>query len=425
MTSVLWSLLLLAVGGLVARMVVQRRVLQRRNAELLALHEAALDIHRDTSLSDLLQRAVDRARELVGARYGALSVFGEDGHLRSFLVSGVTDEELARLGDTPPSHRGVLGQVTHGGRALRLRDLTEHPAFTGYPPGHPPMRSLLAVPILCSGPFRGNFYLAERDDADEFSTFDQRSLERFATQTAIAIDNLYLSERSRSLAVAEERLRIAHEMHDGFAQVLASVNAQAQAAALLLRRGSIEEVGRQLDQMAEAAREVYGDVREGILALRASTPAVGEPERPFGATLAQFVEQWRSQIELEMVIEIDPEVTLPPAAALQVLRIAQESLANVRKHARARRARIVFGRLEDRLMLEVVDDGVGIETSRASRQQADAAGSADEAPRFGLATMRERARSIGGELTLGPGPDGGTRVLLTLDRPLGGMTRSA
>ena len=76
-------------------------------------------------------------------------------------------------------------------------------------------------------------------------------------------------------------------------------------------------------------------------------------------------------------------------------------------------------------MLEVVDDGVGIETSRASRQQADAAGSADEAPRFGLATMRERARSIGGELTLGPGPDGGTRVLLTLDRPLGGMTRSA
>jgi signal transduction histidine kinase len=306
-----------------------------------------------------------------------------------------------------------------------LRDLTEHPAFTGYPPGHPPMRSLLAVPILCSGPFRGNFYLAEREESDEFSTFDQRSLERFATQTAIAIDNLYLSERSRSLAVAEERLRIAHEMHDGFAQVLASVNAQAQAAALLLRRGSLEEVGRQLDQMAEAAREVYGDVREGILALRASTPPVGEPERPFGATLAQFVEQWRSQIELEMVIDIDPAVTLPPAAALQVLRIAQESLANVRKHARARSARIVFGRLEDRLMLEVVDDGVGIETSRASRQQAAAVGAAEEAPRFGLATMRERARSIGGELTLGPGPDGGTRVLLTLDRPLGGMTRFA
>jgi signal transduction histidine kinase len=424
-SSILWSLLLLAVGGLVTRMVVQRRVLQRRNAELLALHEAALDIHRDTSLSDLLQRAVDRARVLVGARYGALSVFGEDGHLRSFLVSGVTEEELERLGDTPPSHRGVLGQVTHGGRTLRLRDLTEHPAFTGYPPGHPPMRSLLAVPILCSGPFRGNFYLAEREESDEFSTFDQRSLERFATQTAIAIDNLYLSERSRSLAVAEERLRIAHEMHDGFAQVLASVNAQAQAAALLLRRGSLEEVGRQLDQMAEAAREVYGDVREGILALRASTPPVGEPERPFGATLAQFVEQWRSQIELEMVIDIDPAVTLPPAAALQVLRIAQESLANVRKHARARSARIVFGRLEDRLMLEVVDDGVGIETSRASRQQAAAVGAAEEAPRFGLATMRERARSIGGELTLGPGPDGGTRVLLTLDRPLGGMTRFA
>ena len=421
MTSLLWTLVLLALGGLVAGTLMRRRELQRRNAELLALHEAALDIHRDASLGELLQRAVDRARELVGAHYGALSVFGEDGQLRSFLVSGVSEEEKERLGDTPPSHRGVLGQVTHGGRTLRLRDLTAHQAFTGYPPGHPPMRSLLAVPIRCAGPFRGNLYLAERDEADEFSTFDQQSLERFATQTAIAIDNLYLRERSRSLAVAEDRLRIAHEMHDGFAQVLASVNAQAQAASLLLRRGSTEEVARHLDQMAQTAREVYGDVREGILALRASSPPVGDIEQPFGEALARFVEQWRSQIDLVTEVDIDLAVSLAPGAALQVLRIAQESLANVRKHSRARRVRIAFGRREDRLVLEVEDDGVGIEASREVRQEDNVV----EAPRFGLSTMRERARSIGGELSLGPGSDGGTRVQLTLDRPLGGMTRFA
>ena len=119
------------------------------------------------------------------------------------------------------------------------------------------MRSLLAVPIQCKGPFRGNLYLSERTDGAPFSREDEETLARFAVQAAVAIDNAHLHRRVRDLAASEERLRLAHEMHDGLAQVLAYVNTKAQAVQGFLRHGKSQEASDQLNQLAAAAREVY------------------------------------------------------------------------------------------------------------------------------------------------------------------------
>jgi signal transduction histidine kinase len=377
--------------------------LELQNRELLALHAAALDIYGELDLEAVLQRVVDQARGLVESRYGALSVIDERRRITSFVTSGVSAEQRGRIG-APPEGRGLLGVVLREGHRLRLADLGSDPGAVGFPLNHPPMRSLLAVPIPCSSPFRGNLYLAEKLDGQEFSQADEDTLVRFATKAAIAIDHAQLHQRLNQLAVAEERLRIAHEMHDGLAQVLASVNAKAQAVREHLRAGRGDEASRQLEQLAGTARELYADLRESITGLRGAAA----PDWRLPAALEQYAVSWENQSGIACEIRLDREVRLAPATEFQLLRIAQEALTNVRKHAAARRAEITLERLNGRVVLTVADDGTGFDPAGLGRP---------ELPRFGLATMRERAESIGAAVRVGAATGGGTEVVVEL--PLG------
>jgi signal transduction histidine kinase len=347
--------------------------LELRNRELLALHEAALGIYGELALETVLQRVVDRARHLVDARYGALSVIDEQHRTESFVTSGISPEELAKIG-LPPA---------------------------GSPPDPPPMRSLLAVPILCKSPFKGNLYLAEKAEGAAFTPDDEQSLIRFATKAAIAIDNAHLHLRLNDLAVAEERLRIAHEMHDGLAQVLAYVNTKAQAVKGFMASGRNEEAARQLDQLAAAAREVYADVRESIIGLRSAAV----PGRTVTDLLQDYVDTWQAHTGVGCSLRVDGAPRLTPNAQLQLLRIVQESLANVRKHANATTVALSLAQGDSALRVTIEDDGGGFKPGELGRA---------ELPRFGLSTMRERAETIGGTFTLDSAPGSGTRVTIEL-----------
>lgn len=375
--------------------------LELRNRELLALHEATLGIHSDLSLETVLQKVVNQARNLVDARYGALSVINERHEIESFITSGISAAERERIGPPPVGH-GILGEVLNEGQRLRLSDIRSHPRSVGFPPHHPPMRTLLAVPILCKSPFRGNLYLAEKAGEAEFTPEDEASLSRFALTAALAIDNTHLHQRLNHFAVAEERLRIAHEMHDGLAQVLAYVNTKAQAVKEHLRAGRSEEATRHLDQLAGAAREVYADVRESIIGLRSAAV----PERTLEEALADYINTWRHQTGIDCALRIEETPRrLPPNVQLQILRIVQESLANVRKHSHARNAEIILRQNGAKLLITVRDDGAGFNPYELGRS---------EFPRFGLATMRERAESLGGTFQLDSTPGTGTRVTIEL-----------
>ncbi len=394
--------LLGAMFGVIGRM--QRR-LERTNRELLALHGAALILYRELALDGVLQTVVEQARQLVGARYGAVSVVNPQNRIESFVTSGVGDAERARIGPPPTGH-GLLGVVLKEGQRLRLSDLSHDPRSAGFPPNHPPMKSLVAVPIVGQGHFRGNIYLAEKLEDAAFSPEDEETLARFATKAAIAIDHAYLHRRLATLAVAEERLHIAHEMHDGLAQVLAYVNTKAQAVREFLRAGRTDEAARQLDQLAAAAREVYTDVRESIIGLRSATTA--GPDWDLVEALTEYVESWQAQAGIACRLRADSRLQFPQAARLQLLRIVQEALANVRKHAQARQVEIDLGVQGRTVRLTVGDDGVGFNPSELGRS---------EVPRFGLATMRERAESIGATFAIGSSPSGGTLIQLEMPAP--------
>ncbi len=383
--------------------------LERQNRELLALHEAGLDVAGELGLETVLQKVVDHASSLIGARYGALSVPNASGGIAAFLTSGITPEERELIGPEPVGH-GLLAVVLQAGQTLRMADLTRDPRSVGFPEHHPEMHSLLAVPIVSGGEVLGNLYLTEKQGRGEFTVEDEQTLARFATQAALAIENARLHRRVRDLAITEERERIAREMHDSLAQVLGYVITKAAAVQELLKREQPEKAAAQVGELSEAARVAYADVREGILALRTS---VGS-NRDFVAALDEYLDRWKEQSGVAASLSLqstgEPLGGLSPLAELQLLRIIQEGLSNVRKHADARHVEVRIADQGEGIEAVVADDGRGFDPGAPARD------GHDQQPHFGLATMRERAESVGGTLEIQSAPPGGTRVIVHLPK---------
>ena len=370
--------------------------LQRQNKELLALHSAGLDVTADLSLEVVLRKVVEQAKNLVGAKYGALSVVDTEGRIQSFITSGITADQRAAIGPPPVGH-GLLGVVLREGQRLRLPDISKHPSSYGFPPNHPPMRSLLAVPIPCKSPFLGNLYLTEKSGGTNFSTDDEETLERFALQAALAIDNAHLHQQVATLAVAEERIRISREMHDGLAQLLGYVNTKVQAAVAYLKREKFAEAEVQLHELAASARQAYGDVREAIVGLR----TLPTPQQPLADALQEYVARWQEMSGISGSLTIEIDVPVRPDVELQLVRVVQEALTNVRKHSRASHARVEIRRREGKLIALVGDNGVGFNPDAIER---------GEFAKFGLTTMRERAEGVGATLEIEATPGSGTTV---------------
>ncbi|MEV4489687.1 GAF domain-containing sensor histidine kinase [Micromonospora coxensis] len=174
---------------------------------LRALLDAVVGIGSDLDLRSTLQRIVQSACELVGARYGALGVIGPDRMLHDFIIHGIDEELHAKIGDLPHG-RGVLGLLIDDPRPVRMPDITQHPKSYGFPPHHPPMHSFLGVPVRIRDQVFGNLYLAEKQGAPEFTEDDEEIVVALAAAAGVAIENARLyalaHRRERWLAATAE-----------------------------------------------------------------------------------------------------------------------------------------------------------------------------------------------------------------------------
>ena len=161
---------------------------------LRALVRAGMALTSELSLDALLLRLVEVASDLTGARYAALGVTNPAGSaLDRFITIGIDDDLRRTIGDLPRG-RGILGRLISDQSVLRLHDLTEHPASVGFPPGHPPMRTFLGVPVQLRGVAFGNLYLCEKRGGLDFSEEDDEIVSLLAAQAAVAIENARLYE---------------------------------------------------------------------------------------------------------------------------------------------------------------------------------------------------------------------------------------
>jgi signal transduction histidine kinase len=164
-----------------------------REKRLRHLVEANVAVGSEASLDDVLQKTVEVAARLVEARYAALGVLDRTGsHLDRLITTGIDDTTRARIGDLPSDH-GVLRVLLREARPVRVADVTKEPHFFGFPPGHPPMRSFLGVPIFVRGVVYGDLYLAEKEDG-EFTEADEEIVTLLAAQTGITIEKVQIHE---------------------------------------------------------------------------------------------------------------------------------------------------------------------------------------------------------------------------------------
>ncbi len=169
---------------------------QTATDRLRVLVDAGISLTSELSLDVLLQRIVDTAAELTGARYAALGVIDPSGQsLERFLTSGVDEATHQAIGELPRG-RGILGVLIREARPLRLHDLADDPRSVGFPRNHPPMRTFLGVPILLRSTAYGNLYLTEKESGGDFTAEDEELTQVLATQAAVAIENARLYESS-------------------------------------------------------------------------------------------------------------------------------------------------------------------------------------------------------------------------------------
>jgi two-component system, NarL family, sensor histidine kinase DevS len=180
----------------------------QESSRLRTLVETGLAISSDLSLDSVLQRIVEAAALVTGARYAALGVIDPTGtSLERFVTHGIDDETRGVIGDLPRG-RGILGALITDARTLRLHELAEDPRSVGFPPGHPPMKTFLGTPIVLRGNAYGNLYLTEKEGGVDFDEEDEELVSLLSAQAAVAIENARLYESatawSRQLVSLQE-----------------------------------------------------------------------------------------------------------------------------------------------------------------------------------------------------------------------------
>jgi signal transduction histidine kinase len=366
------------------------------------LIEAGMALASEVSLDAVLQRIVDLAVELTGARYGALGVLTPDGQsIQEFITVGITPEERAALGDPPTGH-GLLGALIREEGPLRIADIGADPRSVGFPPNHPPMTSLLGARIIGRGTVFGNIYLTDKRGAEMFDEEDERVLVVLATQAAIAVENARLYDETerrgrelQRLQVFEERERIAKELHDGVIQALFAVGMSLQG---LASSSSDPELARRLEAAVEDVDVAIRDLRNYIFGLRPGILA----DRQLDQALKELATEFGSRSDVVTVVDVDGEAASALASrAGEVVQLAREALSNVSRHAEATTCRVSLRRGADGIVLEIDDDGRGFDVGAST-------------PGMGLRNLRERVESLDGVLEVTSTPGEGTTVRATL-----------
>jgi signal transduction histidine kinase len=357
-----------------------------------------MSIASDGDLATVLQRFVEAARELVGARYAALGVLDPTRtSLAEFITVGLDDEQRARIGELPKGH-GLLGLLITDPKPIRLPDLGEHPASVGFPPNHPLMKSFLGVPLYVRGEVFGNLYLTDKEDEDGFSDVDEELVLALASAAALAIENVRLHERTGELSLLADRERIGRDLHDTVLQRLFATGLAMQGTVGIAKSPEvIDRLQQHIDDIDETMRQI----RSLIFAI----DGAGSSSPSLRRDVLDLVAESARMLGFKPAVHFDGPIDtlVPENVAGHLLAVLREALSNVARHAGATHVDVTV-RADDNLSLEVVDDGRGVALEPGGGGN-------------GLRNMMRRAQELGGRADIGPGADRGTTLQWVVPLP--------
>lgn len=344
---------------------------------LTDLVKAAADVAGQTDLDELLQTTVRLAQEATDSKYAAMGVLGSHNTLNDFIHLGMEPDAEQRIGHLPVGH-GVLGALIREPHTVRVDDISRHEDSVGFPEHHPHMTTFLGVPVRAGDAVFGNLYLT--DKAEPYTPDDEVFVEALAAIAGGAISSLSLRQRLSDLALAEDRERIARDLHDAVIQDLFAVGLSLQATTGQLQDESIR---RRMDDAIDRIDTAIVSLRTFIFDLR----SLGS----LNTTLARTLDDMLGRIaggKATWSVHLSERIgdVASPVLDNAVL-VIREAVSNALRHGGATELNIHLEHVKGGARLVVSDNGRGFDPERATRG-------------MGIANMEARATDDGGSFDI-------------------------
>ena len=381
------------------------REIVERNRRLAILNTVAAEVSESLDIEQVAAATTRNVGAALDADAAGLALLSEeDGTLQLVGQDGLPVQALpvndAGLGE----HDCECRKAVALGRPVLVEDTRSNPSCAGIFRDERP-RTCITVPVKSKGRTIGAIFVV-REANRPFARDEVELITAVGSQVGTALENAHLFSKAEALAVLQERERVAREVHDGLAQTLGYLNVQLGILAQLLAAGEGARAQAELEEMTLVTREAYQDLRHALVDLTTPLSSTGGLRR----TLREYIEKFSRQTGILCHFEGHrglPAI-LSPAAEVQLIRIVQEALTNVKKHASKSEVWLSIETTDKDARVIIRDDGPGFDLESVIIHGGQ----------MGLQIMKERAQSAGGTLRIESRPGVGTtvEVLVPLER---------
>lgn len=377
--------------------------LQQKQNSLQILYDVAASVNTSRDLNDLLTRFLFTLKGVANARAATVRLLTTDNRMQLVASTGLDDDMVERELYVP-AETCVCGKVANGNKILTVDNLLPCSQTVGRKFFDKDADiSMIAVPLQYRNTTLGVYTLfVERDQAFKSEDFENLFLS-IGRHLGVAIEKSRLDQESGRLILMEERTRMAHELHDSLAQTLVSLRFQVRVLDETLQQNDEKSSWETMELLENTLDEANTELRELISRFRAPMS-----KRGLIPSVEKAIERFRSECTIPVFLQKEwPDTSLPPNKELQVLRIIQESLANIRKHSQANAVRIMLkGNQHGDHTVLIEDDGVGINDFSTSKDNKHLG------EHIGLKILKDRAKQLGGTLKIESEAGEGTRIEL-------------
>jgi len=378
----------------------QTQFITQKTRSLEIIYDVAASINVSRDLDDLLTRFLHSLKDVVNARAAVVRLVTDDNQMRLVASTGLNEEVISRE-QLLPAATCLCGSAYDKGTVQYEHDIRKCDKIIGHSFFDDDNVGMIAVPLQYRDRTLGVYNLFVDKSMMAYAEEINDLLTSIGRHLGMAIDKARLDSETNRLSIMEERTRLAHELHDSLAQTLASLRFQVRVLDENLRLGEEPAVWHELEKIENNLDEAYAELRELITHFRAPID-----KRGLVPGVQYLVNRFRNQTGIHIFLQQEWHyVQLPATFEVEVLRIVQEALNNIRKHSQAQNVRILMrAKPSGDCLILIEDDGIGIDDKKSKDKKRD---------HYGLNIMAERSKRINGDLKIESEAGDGTRVILT------------